>query len=70
MHKYLVLIWMLVIGLLLVAGCTKSADSGDALKSEGELTVGGDASDVDALDEELDTSDLDKLDSELDDLTW
>lgn len=67
MRKALLLIGILIVGLLLVEGCGKKET---APAKSGTLTVNGDASEVDALDEELDTSELDTLDSELDDLNW
>ncbi len=64
--KNVLLLMVIIIGLLLVTGCSKKV----ADTPQGPLTVNGDAQEVDTLDEELDTSDLDTLDSELDDLNW
>lgn len=61
-----IILSLLIIGLLLVAGCAVGPQT-----ASGELTEeAGDADAVEQADEDLDSSELDDLDEELDDLSW
>ena len=63
---------LLVVAVLLIAGCVSQPMEPGAIAGEPEtLTdIGNDISGLDNLGSDLDMSDLETLDSELEDLNW